>query len=326
MVPGSVTSIGVGAFGGCTGLTSIVILNQVTSIARCPAIVFPAGEGRGKNLRRRDGSVVLTPLNGKNKANFLDKTPMDEDQSKTLAFQELRELRRKTEAVAKLFQDQLAHHLETLRPVLTPERLLGKHLKGDSLQPNRAVAELQQQYRELAASALDLPRDLDPSWVNLVGNRPELCPCEYIHQTKTDREAKAITMTSPLRWLLTFASEYSVAHVRRVLAGKEPRQPEHLRQFVVNALVMGLVISRTPGLVQLFSALRYQLNTEPVPELGTLPLVTITSCLSSFRPTDDLILAATAFSGVPAFIELLDLHAVTNLQDPLKAALEPLLR
>jgi hypothetical protein len=249
---------------------------------------------------------------------------MDELSNKALAFQDLPELRRKTEAVAKLFQDQLAYHLKTLRPVLAPERILGRH-KGDQQQADQALAELQQKYREVAGMPLDLSREFDPSWLTLVGNRPELYPWEYVHKAKTDGEAKTITMTSPLRWILTFGSDYSVAHVRRVLSGKEPRQPEHLRQFIVNGLVMGLVISRTPGLVRLLSDLRYEVKVEPVLELGKLPLPTVTSCLPSFRPADELILAATTFSGVPAFIELLDLAAITNLQDPLKAAIEQLL-
>ena len=57
-----------------------------------------------------------------------------------------------------------------------------------------------------------------------------------------------------------------------------------------------------------------------------LPVVTITSCLTSFRPADDLIQAATAFSGVPAFIELLDLDAVQTPKDFLKERLEELLK
>ena len=47
-----------------------------------------------------------------------------------------------------------------------------------------------------------------------------------------------------------------------------------------------------------------------------LPLLTIAACLPSFRSADDLILAVSAFSGVPAFIELLDVDAVMILAGP----------
>jgi hypothetical protein len=35
---------------------------------------------------------------------------------------------------------------------------------------------------------------------------------------------------------------------------------------------------------------------------------------------------ATSFSGIHAFIELVDVHALPQLQDPLKARIEELLR
>ena len=95
---------------------------------------------------------------------------------------------------------------------------------------------------------------------------------------------------------------------------------------MVNALVLRLVLSRNPGLAQLFQDLRYELKTDNAPDLKGLPVVTITSCLTSFRPADDLIQAATAFSGVPAFIELLDLDAVQTPKDFLKERLEELLK
>ena len=65
-----------------------------------------------------------------------------EKRAKPLTFQELTELRRKTEAVSKFLQEQLAAHLETLRPVLSPERVFSKFLgtKGDQTLADRAFA------------------------------------------------------------------------------------------------------------------------------------------------------------------------------------------
>ena len=62
------------------------------------------------------------------------------------------------------------------------------------------------------------------------------------------------------------------------------------------------------------------------PGLGDLPLVVISSCIPSFRPSDDLVLATTTLSGVPAFIELIDVDAIRQLKDPLKPRLEEFLR
>src|SRR5262249_60191304 len=125
---------------------------------------------------------------------------------------------------------------------------------------------------------------------------------EYPYQAGADRESKTISMTAPLRWVMSFSPAYTLSQLRQALAGKGERRPEHIRQFVVNALVTQLIITHIPGLVPLFTDLRYQLQTAYAPDLPNLPLTPITSALPPFRPGDDLILAATNFSAVPAFI------------------------
>jgi hypothetical protein len=114
--------------------------------------------------------------------------------------------------------------------------------------------------------------------------------------------------------------------MRQGLAGKGERRVEHIRQFVVNALVAQAAIAHATGLGALFGDLRYQLQTEYSPDLPKLPLTTITFELPSFRPPDDLIMAATSFLGIPAFIELVDTEAAANLPDPLKARLQEVVR
>lgn len=251
---------------------------------------------------------------------------MSEESQKALTLQELPDVRRRTEGTAKLLLEQLTQHLEVLSPLLSPERLLGKAVgaKVDPPGTETALAELNRKYKEFVQKPFELPSELDHQWLTLIGNRLKLCQWEYLH--KAGDAAEAITMTSTVRWILTYGSNYSVAQAKSALSGKEPRRVEYLRQFVVNALVMNLVIAKNPGLVRLFADLRYEIKTAFSPDLGQLPLVTINSCLPSFRPADDLILAATGFSGVPAFIELLDLDAVRNIKDPLRQRIEAMLQ
>jgi hypothetical protein len=85
-------------------------------------------------------------------------------------------------------------------------------------------------------------------------------------------------------------------------------------------------IAHATGLGALFGDLRHQLQTQYSPDLPKLPLTTITFGLPSFRPPDDLIMAATGFSGIPAFIELVDTDAAARLEDPLKTRLQELVR
>jgi hypothetical protein len=249
---------------------------------------------------------------------------MSDDSAKTLNLSELPELRRKTEAISRFLRDQIAAHLETLRPLFALERILGKYAGGKSDVPGveRTFAELQQSYRPFTRKPYDLPETFDPAWLGLVGHSLELHPWEYVHQV----QGKSITMSSPVRWVINFRTNYSLAQVKDALAGKEMARQDYLRQFAVNTLVLQLLLARNPGLVELFADLRSELKSEHPVELCGLPVVTITSVLTSFRPADELILAATAFSGVPAFIELINLEVVQMPKDPLKERLEELLK
>lgn len=249
---------------------------------------------------------------------------MSDEQNKALSLQELPELRRKTEAVSRFLRQQIADHLETLRPILTPERIFGKFAGGkvEATGADRALADLQQRYKPFTSKPYDLPSTFDTQWLPLVGNVLDLHPWEYAHQI----QGKSITMTSPLRWVVNYRTNYTLAQVKSVLAGKETVRPEYLRLFVVDALVLQVLLDRNPGLTRLFADLRYELKVESPADLRGLPIVTITSSLPSFRPSDDVITAATAFSGVPAFIELIDLNAAQAPKDILKERLEELLK
>ena len=247
---------------------------------------------------------------------------MSESHAPTLTLPELPELRRKTEAVSQLLRQQITTHLETLRPLLGPERIFGKHAGGktEASGAEAAISELQQAYKKYTPKPYDLPDEFSTSWLTLVGNALELQAWEYGH----DIQGKMITLTSPVRWAVNYRSNYTLTQVKNALAGKEAPRVDYLRQYVINALVLQQLLARTQGLIPLFADLRYELKTENPPELKGLPILTITSCISSFPPPDDLIIAATAFSGIPAFIELVDSQSIAQPKDGLKEKLEAL--
>jgi hypothetical protein len=247
--------------------------------------------------------------------------------AKSLTFEQLADLREKTEAISQFLQKQLKTHLETLRPLLAPRRLLGKYagVKEDVVGADRAFAQLQEQYKGVCGKPFALHPELDDAPLSNIDNRIDLYPWEYTYQAKSERETKAVTITSPVRWVLTYSSEYALSQLVQTIASKEQRRSESVRQFVVNALVMHAVLAKFPGITQLLTDLRYEIRTEKSPSLGELPLVTVHSCLPSFRPSDNLILAATRLSGIPAFIELIDTEAVHTMPDPLKLRIEEVL-
>src|SRR5439155_12582496 len=142
---------------------------------------------------------------------------MSEAPGKVLSLQELPELRRKTESVSRFLREQIAAHLETLRPLFAPERVFGKYAGGKVDLPGveRTFAELQQSYSAFTHKPYDLPETLDPNWLTLVGNALELHAWEYAYQA----QGKPIMMTSPVRWVVNYRANYTLAQVKRVLDG-----------------------------------------------------------------------------------------------------------
>jgi hypothetical protein len=254
---------------------------------------------------------------------------MSKDETKKVSLEELPELRRKTEAVSNFLHGQLAQHLETLRPLVAPGRVLGKHAGASSEavwgDRARAVAEVEKKYRQ-HEKLFRLIEEYDAAWLTAIGDGIELHPWEYTHEIASSQSAKKVTMTSPVRWIAAYASDTPVAELKRMLAGKEQDRPKAIRQFIVSNIVLQMVMEKSPGLQRLLSDLRFHWQIEPVPELHNLPIPTLSFSLPSFRPSDDLILEATAFSGIPAFIELIDVAAARNIADPLKAKIDELVR
>ena len=248
----------------------------------------------------------------------------------SLTIPEAAELRGKTEAISKLLQTQLESHLETLRPLFAPRRLLGKHMGGSAARDevpgaDKALAELKQLYKEVVGPPFVLRAELSRETVSGIESRIELYPWEYDHEASTGTETRTIAITSPVRWVMSFDSDYSLSQVRRVLAGDEEKRTDDLAQFVANALAMGAVVEKFPALKALLHDLRCEVRVETANGLGKLPVVTLNSNLTSYLPPDELILTATGFSGVAAFIELVDRDAVQKLRDPLRERLEEIL-
>ena len=255
---------------------------------------------------------------------------MDESDAtaKNLTFEQLASLREKTEILAQFLKDRLRGHLETLKPALVPRRVLGKYTgtKEGVAGEDKAFAQLQAQYQEVCRNPFALPPELGQDALANIDNQIDVYPWEYTYEAKGARETKVLTINSPARWVLTYSSGYTLAQARQAVGGLQDRRSDYVRQFVVNALVMRFMFDRYPGIPQLLTDLRYDVRVEKCQGLGELPFVTISSCLPSFRPADELILTATRFSGVPAFIELLDVGAVPALQDPLTLHVERMLR
>ena len=233
-----------------------------------------------------------------------------------VSFEELIDLRPRTNEVARVLQTQLVQHLETLRPLLDPARVLGKgSATGRISWMEKSLAEFRGLYEKFAR-LFRAPLELDPDSVGEIGGKFEVHPWTYIHEARTERETRKITMTSPTRWIVSYPNEMGLDRIKAIVSGAESGDTAPQNQFLLHALLLRLVVEKSPRVVELMKALRFEFEILPCPELHGLPLVTLRFALPSFRPNDSLILKATSLSGVPAFIELVDIEAVRAMKDP----------
>ena len=137
---------------------------------------------------------------------------------------------------------------------------------------------------------------------------------------------RTIKVNSPLTWVISYSSPYSLSILRQVLAGRETRNPDAVRAFVLRACVLHLQFTKFPTIAELLAGLRYHVEVRRSPELGELPLVTVSAPLSTVRPPDNLVTMASGLAGGDAFAEILDLDSVRNLRDPLREDVTAILR
>jgi len=253
---------------------------------------------------------------------------MTASSSPALTIDQLASLRDKTEAASKVLDSHLKSYLNTIKPLLAPRRVLGRHVatREEVNISDRMLDQLKQQYGQVVSQTpFGLPMEFPEQTLSHLDNLPMVYPWEYHHVAKTETTEKVLTITSPVRWILTYETGAAPSLVRQMLNGKVERRTETLKQFVVNVLAMGLLIQAYPGVGQLLSALRYRVQTECLPGFGNLPFVSVLACLDSFRPSDELLLTATTFSGVPAFVELIRADSLQGYVDPVTEQLRQIL-
>ena len=244
------------------------------------------------------------------------------DPGNTLSLEQLHKLHSLTRDLAASSQKQLRTHLETMSPLLRPRRFLGDYMEGAGREPvaasERTWADFQSLYKKIAVKPFDLRPEL-PNPLPSIQTQIALYEWEYHHSVQTSRGWQDIKITSPLSWVLTYASPYSLSVIRQQLAeGHQQKEPEAVRAFVLRACLMGTLFQKFPALTELLSAMRYRVDIRTMRELGELPLVTISAPFGTFRPADELVSTAAGFAGGSAFSEIVDVESIRQLRDPIR--------
>jgi hypothetical protein len=249
--------------------------------------------------------------------------------AESLNVEQLLRLHELTKEVSKFCQKQLRGYLDTMALLFRPRRILGDAIEGAEQETvggsDRTLTELRDLYRRVALRPFDLRPELKVP-IESISTQIQLYEWEYHHDTKTDRGYRAIKVTSPLTWVIAFSSTYSVSMLRQVLAGQEKRNEEAVRAFVLRACLMHLHFAKFPAIAELLAGLRYRVEVRHLPEMGELPLVTVSAPFATVRPPDNLVTTASGLAGGASFAEVLDLATVQNVRDPLCEEVAKILR
>ena len=231
-------------------------------------------------------------------------------------------LRKLTRAVADTLTSELKTYLATLAPLIQPRQVFGEFIRGGAKQgtsdSDRAFKQLQELYQTLARSkAFGLREDFE-SPLEIMNSSIELTSADYSHQAVSGSETKTITVTSPLKWVLSIPS-FGPQRLRELLGTPFARRNSaELQQCLLHWLVLHVTIANRPGVAHILSGLRFQLATARYAEFGELPVIQVAFPVSTIRPPDDVIIQSTEMSGMSAFEEVIDIDSLTNMHDPVK--------
>ena len=243
---------------------------------------------------------------------------------KDLDDQQFIQLRKNTEKIAEILSKRLNEHLNILRPLFTPRKLLGSYIKSvnmvDVSGSDKAFAELQEQYAAICEKPFGLPKKLQIPLPPISG-KLDAVPFKY-SIFLAGSKAKATSITAAARWILSYKSECPHYRLKAMISGAETHQPDDIKQSLIEHLTMVLLLKHYKALTRLFQDLRYEVAIHKLDDLGGLPVVILKAPIESFLPSDDFIFQVTQLSGIAAFQEIIDLDAVENMHDPLRETLQ----
>lgn len=236
--------------------------------------------------------------------------------------------RKLTRIIADHLTRELRSHLATLNPLLNPKTVFGEHIRGGAKIAGKSAAEAMEElvslYQDVHNANPFSLRSRFESPVTLLAASLEIHPAFYSYTASSEGGDKNISITSPLKWILSFEG-FAPSRLAELLTSTVDNAGTKLQECVLHFLLLHLTLQKRVGVRRLLRALRFGVTTEHLPEFGKLPLVMLSAPLSTVRPPDRVIVESTEISGTVQFEEVVDSGAIETLQDPIKQKLTELI-
>jgi len=123
---------------------------------------------------------------------------------------QLLDFRDKTERISAFLTKRLKDHLATLSLVLEPKLVFGKFTGARDSAPlaDEAFGQLKRKFSEVSGAPFNFRGDLPDDALSACDGGIQIYPWEYAHEARGSKATKDIAMTNPVRWVVTYASEY----------------------------------------------------------------------------------------------------------------------
>ena len=237
-------------------------------------------------------------------------------------------LRKLTRSIADTLRGHLKEYLATIAPLLRPKAVFGDYVQGGIKEPSKgsegAFKDLQGLYEIVAGGkAFKFPTELKPPF-EIDSSALEITPAVYHYEANANQHTKPVSITSPFSWVLSY-SGFAPGTLSEIPSDAVDASGD-VQRFILHHLVLHVVMSRQPGIANVLNALRFPVASKPALELGGVPLTYISSCITTVRPPDHVIIESTEISGTNAFEEIVNLDDLSKIRDPLKEQLADLVK
>lgn len=229
-------------------------------------------------------------------------------------------LRKLTKIVSEQLRNKLTQHLNTLKPLFNLANSFGEYIRGQSntkvATADRDFNALKDRYRALIRTKPFLELTELGNHLDIFSTSVEIGDFSYQHIAKRNGQEKTITITSPMKWILSY-KYLGIDALSNLVGGQKIPGGVDLKEGILHYLALNAIVQK-PEFKSLLEDLQFPINSTEIPQFGKLPITYLSCPISTTLPSDDILIDTTEISGTAAFEEVVDIDNIIHLQDSFK--------